>query len=81
MEQEIQRFQTSHSECRTIRMYNEVSIQIYIHLSVIQLFDLIFKLPRTDIKFDMFKNQTWKVRYMSIEAFIQGARKVFGEIN
>lgn len=34
------------------------------------------KLAREDISFDMFKNKTWQLRFLSLDRFIQAARKI-----
>lgn len=36
----------------------------------------IDKLARSDASFDMFKNKIWKLRYMSLDRFIQAGRKI-----
>jgi hypothetical protein len=37
---------------------------------------ILSKLARGDIMFDTFKNKIWHLRYMALDKFIQGARKI-----
>ena len=37
---------------------------------------IILKLARADITFDTLKNKIWHLRYMAIDKFLQGARKI-----
>ena len=81
---ELQRQTTLEIDCKTIRSYDQVVSYAFIFVirlktafkSNFLLWSFLFQLARDDVTFDTYKNQTWHVRYLAIERFVQAGRKV-----